>query len=347
MSTIATSGVTALSTSPGPKPRMAWTTTASPAPVSGSAVNATAEARAGTSACTTTAIVAAAGSRPRSTSGSATGGSRVGFGTVPTGPVTVVVLDQIRRLRGEEAVARVLADGPAAGVVALCLSEDLPGLPAETTTSVVCTRSAADDLVVTVTHGPDSFADVVPEGVDARQAEVVARALAPLFEVGAASSDGTGGALPPPPIDHLGLLEMPEPIADSVLHRWGQARRASAQAPMGVVASGTFVLDLVRDGPHALVAGTTGAGKSELLQSLVAGLAASHPPRRAHVPAGRLQGPQRVQGLRAPPPHRRRAEQPRRPAGRAGPGFDPGRAPLAGDGLRPGGGEGLRRLRPR
>jgi len=39
-------------------------------------------------------------------------------------------------------------------------------------------------------------------------------------------------------------------------------------------------LDLVADGPHVLIAGTTGAGKSELLRTLVAGLAASAPPDR-------------------------------------------------------------------
>jgi S-DNA-T family DNA segregation ATPase FtsK/SpoIIIE len=39
-----------------------------------------------------------------------------------------------------------------------------------------------------------------------------------------------------------------------------------------------LVIDLVVDGPHALVAGTTGAGKSELLRTLVAGLAAGYGP---------------------------------------------------------------------
>ena len=38
-------------------------------------------------------------------------------------------------------------------------------------------------------------------------------------------------------------------------------------------------IDLVEHGPHALVAGTTGAGKSELLRTLVAGLAARSSPR--------------------------------------------------------------------
>lgn len=39
-----------------------------------------------------------------------------------------------------------------------------------------------------------------------------------------------------------------------------------------------FCLDLVSDGPHALVVGTTGSGKSELLRTWVASLAAHHTP---------------------------------------------------------------------
>ena len=44
-------------------------------------------------------------------------------------------------------------------------------------------------------------------------------------------------------------------------------------APLGLAADGVVEIDLVRDGPHALVAGTTGAGKSELLRTLVVSLA--------------------------------------------------------------------------
>jgi S-DNA-T family DNA segregation ATPase FtsK/SpoIIIE len=36
-----------------------------------------------------------------------------------------------------------------------------------------------------------------------------------------------------------------------------------------------LVIDLVHDGPHILVAGTTGSGKSELLRTLIASLAAT------------------------------------------------------------------------
>ena len=45
-------------------------------------------------------------------------------------------------------------------------------------------------------------------------------------------------------------------------------------AALGATADGVVAIDLARDGPHALVAGTTGSGKSELLRTLVVGLAA-------------------------------------------------------------------------
>lgn len=49
-------------------------------------------------------------------------------------------------------------------------------------------------------------------------------------------------------------------------------------ATIGVSSSGAEWIDLVRDGPHAIVAGTTGAGKSELLRTLVAALAVRSSP---------------------------------------------------------------------
>jgi DNA segregation ATPase FtsK/SpoIIIE, S-DNA-T family len=49
-------------------------------------------------------------------------------------------------------------------------------------------------------------------------------------------------------------------------------------AEIGVAADGVVEIDLARDGPHALVAGTTGSGKSELLRTLVVSLAARSSP---------------------------------------------------------------------
>jgi DNA segregation ATPase FtsK/SpoIIIE, S-DNA-T family len=53
---------------------------------------------------------------------------------------------------------------------------------------------------------------------------------------------------------------------------------AGLSATVGVGREGPMVLDLVTDGPHAIVAGTTGSGKSELLLSWVVGMAAGRSP---------------------------------------------------------------------
>ena len=63
----------------------------------------------------------------------------------------------------------------------------------------------------------------------------------------------------------------------AVVARW-RAGGASTRAILGVAATGPLAVDLTVDGPHALIAGTTGAGKSELLQTLVCSLALANRP---------------------------------------------------------------------
>ncbi|MEO8095212.1 MAG: FtsK/SpoIIIE domain-containing protein, partial [Pseudolysinimonas sp.] len=56
------------------------------------------------------------------------------------------------------------------------------------------------------------------------------------------------------------------------------AAGAGLSAPIGSGSAGPVLIDLVADGPHALVAGTTGSGKSELLVAWVLGMAHGRSP---------------------------------------------------------------------
>lgn len=73
--------------------------------------------------------------------------------------------------------------------------------------------------------------------------------------------------------------EMKSPDDDTTItERWAQSR--GLRASVGLSTEGPFTLDMRMDGPHCLVAGTTGAGKSELLQTMIAALALNTPPNR-------------------------------------------------------------------
>ena len=70
----------------------------------------------------------------------------------------------------------------------------------------------------------------------------------------------------------------------SIVHAWLAASGKTAPAIIGARPDHRpLVIDLPRDGPHALVAGTTGSGKSVFLQTWCLALAASQPPDRLNL----------------------------------------------------------------
>lgn len=77
--------------------------------------------------------------------------------------------------------------------------------------------------------------------------------------------------------DH-GLGELCDDTPEAIRERW--RRPASGPVMIGRGADGDIGIDLFADGPHALVAGTTGSGKSLLLQTWLLAMALAQPPRR-------------------------------------------------------------------
>ncbi|WP_415854062.1 FtsK/SpoIIIE domain-containing protein, partial [Sinomonas sp. G460-2] len=121
------------------------------------------------------------------------------------------------------------------------------------------------------TRGEDTefIADLIP-----------ARAFAAAAQhLGAVGETDDGGTLP----GRCSLDSVVGLAEGDLAEAWTRAdlaAEASVPVALGLGHAGTLTIDLVADGPHLLIAGTTGSGKSELLRSLIASAAASYSPRR-------------------------------------------------------------------
>jgi len=113
---------------------------------------------------------------------------------------------------------------------------------------------------------------VVPDRLSEHRATVLARALAALR---AGGEDHTAGSLPAA-VSFAAIA--PVPLDGSALAQSWRRSPRTTRFVLGRGADGDTWLDLAEDGPHALVAGTTGAGKSELLRTLVTSLALGNRP---------------------------------------------------------------------
>lgn len=194
------------------------------------------------------------------------------------GPTVMLVLDGARRWRRLPLVRRLLELAAVGADPDAGLSEPTapPGSPPASRLAVICVDATAQALPVecravatvtghevTVTTGTSTVL-AEPVGVSAAHLSTVCRALAPLRD-----PDRAGGAL----ATTVGLRDLRR--GHPTEPDWSQPRLA---APLGLSADGILDCDLERDGPHLLIAGTTGSGKSELLLTLVTGLALAAPP---------------------------------------------------------------------
>ncbi len=219
--------------------------------------------------------------------GSASSNTAPSFGRLPA---VVLVVDD-----GVPVDRPVLVDlaerGPSAGVFLIWVAPTVSALPAAAK-AFVAHDVATSHAMAGYIDGGLAIQPVTSEPVSAETALAFARSLAPVIDSGAGSDEASELPARVSFLDQLGL-ELATSSA-SVVERWRlsdslatpgvERRRRSKPAPLnayiGAAVHGPLQLDLRGHGPHALVGGTTGAGKSEFLQSWIMGLATTHSPSR-------------------------------------------------------------------
>lgn len=211
----------------------------------------------------------------------------------PSLPRIAVIVDEPTEARWSRLV-ELAERGAKVGVWFLFVASSLAALPSCASAYVDLGQLAdgAEGASAQTTGG--NVSPLSTEGVSAADAELVARVLAPVVDA-SAGQDGQSDV--PRSISMLALVGQDLATApERVIERWVEnrsvltgacatppskrVRPGNLRAVLGETATGPHVLDLRADGPHALVGGTTGAGKSELLQSWIIGMALSNSPQR-------------------------------------------------------------------
>ncbi|MFF2778326.1 FHA domain-containing protein [Streptomyces sp. NPDC058052] len=234
------------------------------------------------------------------------------------GPATVVVVDGdpgTAALR--ETVARLAGAGAAAGIHLICLAEApsaSPASPVAATYEAACAASLAfrecgaaallsGDVATALRLLRTSGGRVAGHGtvgvvdaVSVAWAERFGRALAPLRTDAASAAPGRAAALPPSSrlLDELGLARA---TPASLMARWASAGEGTAV--LGAGPRGPLSVDLTAEGPHLLIEGPAGSGRTELLRSVAASLAAGARPDRLGLLLVDGAGGERGEGLAA------------------------------------------------
>ncbi|WP_420637618.1 FtsK/SpoIIIE domain-containing protein [Candidatus Poriferisocius sp.] len=209
-------------------------------------------------------------------------------------PQLLVVADGDQLATGRTPPLRSLLQGSAGPASGIVLADGLDQLPAATTTVLDAINANG---IVDLTDAGVTVGSVLATGMSLDLARTVARKLA-RYDDPEQSGDRLGIAdhaslislldLPVP--DQTGTSEaaapegaMSEALSEAVAARWHHSTPTHGlAAPIGVDHQGLLLIDLAADGPHALVGGTTGSGKSELLRTLVVSLAVTHSPEKVN-----------------------------------------------------------------
>jgi S-DNA-T family DNA segregation ATPase FtsK/SpoIIIE len=180
----------------------------------------------------------------------------------------VVVLDGALALREMPGMDVVLREGPSVGIHLICADRrgmnESRGQCEVGTGGMRLTRTRGENPV---TVGPDRLA--------LQGAERLARALTPMRD--RITFAQAQNALPGR-VRLLDMLGIGTPTPDDALKHWNDGDGPQTRVVLGADANGPTYVDLAKQGPHTMLGGATGAGKSILMQTLVTSLLLANRP---------------------------------------------------------------------
>jgi len=191
----------------------------------------------------------------------------------------LVILAEHPHALGETAIRKAMEEGKRLGAYVITLAERSADLPHQC--GAVVELRVNGKARCAFTSAPGHPVEFEPDVADLNQAEQLSRALAPVYPA------RTTGAEELPTLVRLMELYSVDRVEELDAWQFWTANRPyrdrSLAAPIGIREGGRLrYLDLYdsesADGPHGLTGGTTGSGKTEMLQTLITSLAIRYHP---------------------------------------------------------------------